>query len=195
MTPLGAGLVALAYLLGSIPFGYLVVWRVLGKDVRTLGSGNIGATNVARIAGKKWGVLVLVLDAAKGFLPTLLSRLAAPEAAWLHVFTGGASILGHIFPVYLKLRGGKGVATALGVYLVLLPVAGLAGALVFAVCFAAVRVVSVGSILGAMTSCAVAFATLGVGAYSLLSAAAAAMIVWRHRGNILRLAQGREKPL
>jgi glycerol-3-phosphate acyltransferase PlsY len=195
VTPLGAGLVTLAYLLGGIPFGYLVVWRVLGKDVRTLGSGNIGATNVARIAGKKWGVLVLVLDAAKGFLPTLVSRLAAPEAAWLHVFTGGAAILGHIFPVYLKLRGGKGVATALGVYLVLLPVAGLAGALVFAVCYAAARVVSVGSLLGAMTSCAVAFATLGVGAYSLLSAGAAAMIVWRHRGNLVRLAQGREKPL
>ena len=192
---MGTALIVLAYLLGGVPFGYLVVRRVKGIDVRELGSGNIGATNVARTVGKKLGAAVLVLDALKGLLPTLAARLLVPDVPWLHVAVGGAAIVGHIFPVWLRLKGGKGVATALGVYVVLLPVPALAGFIVFAGCYAAFRLVSLGSLLGAITTAIVAFALLGPGAYSALAAGAAVLIVWRHRANVMRLVRRQEKRL
>src|SRR5438270_6996272 len=118
--PAMLGLTFLAsYLIGAVPFGYLIArWR--GVDIFAQGSGNIGATNVGRVLGKKFGVLVFVLDFAKGALPVFAARfIASPSPAWLEVLTGLAAFLGHLFPLYLGLRGGKGVATGTGVVVVL----------------------------------------------------------------------------
>src|ERR1051325_7317564 len=129
-----------AYLIGAIPFGYLVArWR--GVDIFQHGSGNIGATNVGRVLGRKFGVLVLLLDFAKGALPVLAARMIAsrwPDAlvwreGWLEVLTGLAAFLGHLFPLYLGMRGGKGVATGTGVAFVLVPGPALAALAVWIV--------------------------------------------------------------
>ena len=125
---IAAGLVLLGYLSGSIPFGLLVVRAARGVDVRGQGSGNIGATNVARVAGKGLGVRVLVLDALKGALPVLLARAVEPTPL-VPALVGAAAFAGHVAPPWLGFRGGKGVATALGVLAVLAPRAALAGAL------------------------------------------------------------------
>src|SRR5688500_11562142 len=117
-----------SYLAGSIPFG-LVVARARGVDIRAVGSKNIGATNVARALGKKLGALVLFLDALKGLLPTLVARHALHLDDNLVALVGLAAILGHVFPVWLRFRGGKGVATALGVFAALTPVAAAASVL------------------------------------------------------------------
>jgi glycerol-3-phosphate acyltransferase PlsY len=121
------GCTLLAFLIGGIPFGYLLGRVILKDDIRNHGSGNIGATNVARVIGWKWGSVVLILDAIKGIVPTLIGQQVAyrhlPNSMWLGmtVSCGIAAIVGHMYPVYLRLRGGKGVATALGVVLVLAP--------------------------------------------------------------------------
>ncbi len=188
-------LLAAAYLVGSSPFGVLVASRFAGLDVRQLGSGNIGATNVARVAGKKLGAAVLLLDALKGLVPTLAARLLLPDRPWLHVAVGAAALLGHVYPLYLRLKGGKGVATALGVFLVLLPIPVAAGLAVFAALFAARRIVSAASMAAACTVAAVAFARDGAGPYSYLAVFAAAMILWRHRSNIRRIVRREEKKL
>lgn len=192
--------VLVAYLIGSAPFGYLV-GRMRGVDVRQAGSGNIGATNVGRLLGKKWGVLVLLLDGLKGALPTwLLPALVSGSPQHAAVLTGVSAILGHMFPVWLKFRGGKGVATALGVAAVLAPLATGIAAGVFVLLFAAFRIVSLGSI-GAALAFAVTQMVLmwpepfaaerwSVAAFSL---AIPALIVLRHRDNIRRLWRGEEK--
>ncbi|MCI0574380.1 MAG: glycerol-3-phosphate acyltransferase, partial [Myxococcaceae bacterium] len=128
MAPL---LLVAGYLCGSVPFGVLVARWLRGVDVRQRGSGNIGATNVARVAGKRLGLVVLLLDALKGAAPVVLARALLPGEAALQAAAGLAAVLGHVFPVWLRLRGGKGVATALGVAAVLVPWAALAGAGVY----------------------------------------------------------------
>lgn len=192
---IATALLVVAYLIGSIPFGVIVASRFAGLDVRKLGSGNIGATNVARVAGKKLGAVVLLLDALKGFAPTLAARLLVPDEPWLHVAVGAAALLGHLYPIYLRLKGGKGVATALGVFLVLIPVPVAAGLAVFAALFAARRIVSAASMAAACTVSAVAFAHHGLGPYSYLALFAAVMILWRHRSNIRRIVRREEKRL
>lgn len=175
-----------SYLCGSIPFGLLVVRAAAGKDVRSVGSGNIGATNVARAAGRKWAVATLVLDALKGFLPVLLARRAVGAPAWLAAACAMAAVLGHCFPVWLRFRGGKGVATGLGVSLALAPIAAAAGALLWLVLYKLLRISSVGSLAGVAASLAVAaFTAPREAVYGL--AAVAAIIVVRHTGNIKRL--------
>lgn len=191
----GLALLGAAYLVGSIPFGVIIASRFAGLDVRKLGSGNIGATNVARVAGRKLGLLVLLLDALKGFAPTLAARLLVPDLPWLHVGVGAAALLGHIYPIYLRLSGGKGVATAFGVFLVLLPVPVAAGLAVFAALFATRRIVSAASMAAACTVSAVAVARYGLGPYSYLALFATAMILWRHRSNIRRIVRREEKQL
>jgi glycerol-3-phosphate acyltransferase PlsY len=190
----GALLVVLGYLSGSIPFG-VVLTRLKGVDVRAQGSGNIGATNVARVAGKRLGVAVLLLDAAKGALPVLAARQLAPQAVLLHAGVGLAAFLGHVFPVWLKLRGGKGVATALGVLLVLLPWAALAGFCTYAVIFVARRVSSIGSLFGALVALGTSFAMGAPLVYSGLAALLFGLIVFTHRSNIRRLLRNAEKSL
>jgi glycerol-3-phosphate acyltransferase PlsY len=187
-------LVALGYLCGSVPFGVLLT-RMKGLDVRAQGSGNIGATNVARVAGKKLGVVVLVLDASKGAIPVLVARWLAPQTPMLHAEVGLAAFLGHVFPLWLKLRGGKGVATALGVLVVLLPWSALAGALTYGLLFALFRVSSVGSLFGGLAAVATAFAVRAPIDYAFFCALIFVLILFTHRANIRRLIHRAEKSL
>ncbi len=186
-------LVLAGYLCGSVPFGVLLTRLRKGVDVRGSGSGNIGATNVARVAGKKLGAVVLLLDAAKGALPVLLSMHLLPDAPRAHAVVGLAAFLGHVFPVWLKLRGGKGVATALGVLGVLVPWAALSGAAVWIACLLILRISSLGSLLGGLVAVGVAFFTARQDAYALLTAGLFGMMLFTHRGNIQRLLRKSER--
>jgi acyl phosphate:glycerol-3-phosphate acyltransferase len=190
---ISAGLLLLGYLSGSIPFGLILVRLTRGVDVRERGSGNIGATNVARVAGKGLGVFVLVLDALKGALPVLLAQRVAgsPELA---AGVGLAAFVGHVAPPWLGFRGGKGVATALGVLAVLAPRAALAGALTYAVVLAILRISSVGSLLAGTAAVAVAWLVPGTPALAAaLTTVLFGAMLWTHRGNIGRLL-GRGEP-
>ncbi len=185
---LGAG-----YLAGSIPFGLILALLVGKKDVRQAGSGNIGATNVARVVGKKLGVVTLLLDAAKGAIPVVIAGAvvfanAAPaERLFAEGAVGLCALLGHCFPIWLKLRGGKGVATGLGVLLAHRPEIAAVGLVVFAVTFAVFRLVSLGS-LAAAVGVIVALAILGPHDASLVPLAlCVVVIVARHHGNLRRL--------
>jgi glycerol-3-phosphate acyltransferase PlsY len=193
----------IAYLVGSLPFGFLIARYVAGVDIRKSGSGNIGATNVARVLGKKLGIAVLVLDCLKGALPTLiLPPVLTDSAAFrlhLAVLSGTAAILGHMFPCWLKFRGGKGVATALGVALALAPLSTAAAFVMFVLCVALTRIVSLGSILAACTFCGVELWQLkpnpfGDETWSLatFSTLVPLLIILRHRSNLARLLRGTE---
>jgi|KBSMisStaDraftv2_1062788.scaffolds.fasta_scaffold03313_8 glycerol-3-phosphate acyltransferase PlsY len=184
---IAAGLVLLGYLSGSIPFGLLLVRASRGVDVRAQGSGNIGATNVARVAGKGLGAVVLVLDALKGALPVLLAAAVEGNGA-VPALVGVAAFAGHVAPPWLGFRGGKGVATALGVLAVLAPRAALAGAVTWAVVLAVLRISSVGSLLAGIVAVTVAWLVPGTpaSAAELTSVLFLAML-WTHRGNIGRL--------
>ncbi len=190
---LPALLVLGGYLSGSIPFGVLVTRLGRGVDVRAGGSGNIGATNVARVAGKRLGALVLVLDALKGAVPVIAAMAVMPASARVHAAVGLAAFLGHVFPVWLKLHGGKGVATALGVLLVLVHWAALAGAAVWVACILILRISSVGSLAGGIVAVGVAFYTAREDAYALLTAGLFGMMLFTHRGNISRLLRRSER--
>lgn len=185
-------LVPLGYLAGTIPFGVLLTASFAGVDVRQQGSGNIGATNVARVAGKKLGALVLALDALKGALPVLLGESLAPQMEWLHVAIGSAAFLGHVFPVWLKFKGGKGVATALGVMLVLSPLSALIGFGTWLLVLAITRLSSVGSLLGATLAIISSFLLQRPTAYSLLGLGLLLAMLWTHRGNLKRLSKREE---
>jgi acyl phosphate:glycerol-3-phosphate acyltransferase len=183
---------AVGYFAGSIPFGVLVTrWRT-GKDVRAHGSGNIGATNVARVAGKALGALVLVLDAAKAAVPVLLSQHFVPGDYWLHVATGAAAFVGHVFPVWLKFQGGKGVASAAGALAVLLPWSAVAGFAVWVSVLLILRISSVGSLLGALVAVGLAFFQPVPRPYAWLSVGLTLAMIFTHRGNIQRLLKGGE---
>ncbi len=186
-------LVLLGYLAGSIPFGVLLTRWLRGVDVRQQGSGNIGATNVTRVAGKKLGAVVLLLDALKGALPVALALQLLPGQPVLHVLVGLAAVLGHVYPVWLKLRGGKGVATALGVLLVLSPLAALAGALAYAAVFAVWRVSSLGSLTAGATVVGTSALSDRPQEYAGLSAVLFGLMLWTHRSNIGRLLRHTER--
>jgi glycerol-3-phosphate acyltransferase PlsY len=194
---LGVLLVAAGYLAGSIPFGFLLARLVLGVDVRTVGSGNIGGTNVARAGGKALGVTVIVLDAAKAVIPILVARRLLGDAPYAEVWVvlvALAAFVGHLFPVWLGFKGGKGVATGLGIFAVLAPWAAVAGIVAYALVYAATRISSLGSLLGT-TACTAATFVLH-GARSPVSWAGLGLfglIVLRHRENIRRLLSGEEK--
>jgi acyl phosphate:glycerol-3-phosphate acyltransferase len=192
------------YLVGSLPFGLLVARLTSCVDIRKQGSGNIGATNVARVLGAKYGAMVLVLDCLKGAIPTavLPILLLPPDASGrrhLAVLTGVAAILGHMFSFWIGFRGGKGVATALGVALVLSPWATAAAFVAFVITFALSRFVSLSSMLAACVFCGTEMWLLCPAPFSeatwsmaLFSTAVPLLIVIRHRSNISRLAQGTE---
>ena len=183
-------LIISAYLLGSVPTGYLL-GSLTGIDVRKAGSGNVGATNVARVLGKGRGVLTLIADTAKGWLPVfaaLAIGLSLPSA----VLAGTAAFLGHLYPIFLRFEGGKGVATALGVLLCLAPTATFILLGIFVATVATSRFVSLSSITAAV---AAPFALWIAGHPPVVVAAGgfmAAMITWRHRGNLQRLLAGNE---
>lgn len=198
--------VLVAWLIGGIPFSLLIARFVGGFDLRTRGSGNVGATNVARTMGPRWGIVALLLDAAKGGVPTgllpLLFGIPPDSLVEARVLTGVAAILGHMFPVWLGFRGGKGVATALGVVVVLAPLAMGCAFLTFAIVFALSRIVSLSSMAGAVVFTISQFAFYGKDllnrenlALGLFSLAVPLLIIIRHWPNIVRLWKGEEKPL
>lgn len=197
---LGVLLCLAAYLLGSVPFGVLVARLSAGVDPRTVGSGNIGASNVTRSAGKKAGAVTLLLDAAKAALPMLIAealllRLGASPAAaegW-KVAAGLAAFGGHLWPVWLRFHGGKGVATGLGVFAVLAPMAALLALGAFAIGYGATRIAAVGSLTGVAVCAAGTFLIRGAASpVSWAGLAVAGLVLWRHRGNIQRMLQGQE---
>ena len=183
-------LVVVGYLCGSVPWGVLLARRA-GVDVRRTGSGNIGAANVARSAGIGLGLATLAADAAKGAFPVLLARWATGSPA-VEAGTGLAAFAGHVFPVTLGFAGGKGVATALGVLVVLAPLAVAVGVAVFGLVLGVGRYVSLASVAGALAA-PVAVAGLGGPRPAVLAASAmTAVIVARHRTNFVRLREGTE---
>ena len=187
---------AIAYLLGAIPTGYILVRLTSGQDVRSLGSGNIGATNVLRTAGKKLGIVTLLLDIVKGALAVfiadrlLLGSLPGMTAAALAVMAG------HAFPVFLKFQGGKAVASFIGAFLYLTPTPLLSTLVVFFITVAVSRYVSLGSIVAAGLFPFAVWLILHPPSYLVLAAAlAGGFIVWRHRTNIARIRAGSENVL
>lgn len=187
-------ILAIAYLLGSIPFGYLLVLIFRKQDIRTTGSGNIGATNVARSGAKGLGILTLVLDAAKGYLAVALAIHFGGRLSTLAVAAAVAAVFGHIFPVWLGFKGGKGIATALGVFLALVPVVAFASLPIFLVVVIATRYVSLASIVAAATIPFLALwlvhdhtpaLLIGLSLISLTT-------IVKHHANISRLLSGTE---
>jgi glycerol-3-phosphate acyltransferase PlsY len=197
-----------AYLLGSIPFGYLLVRIFRGEDIRRSGSGNIGATNVVRSGAKGLGIATLVLDALKGALAVCLAALVAgskynlcgdffqhPCAPALRLMSLAAicAVLGHVFPVWLRFKGGKGVATALGAFCVLFPKVILVSLVIFILVVAITRYVSLGSILGAIAFPVAAYFMQNADWLSLfLASGVSLIIVLKHHQNISRLLAGTE---
>lgn len=206
---LPSALVALTYLIGSIPFSFLVVKLLAGKDVRELGSGNVGATNAARAGGKLAGVLALLLDIAKGWAVIAFARWMVMRPEWPFdvgvlpwqsremwiALAGFIAVMAHMFPVWLRFHGGKGVATAAGVFLGLDPIVLLGGILVFAIVLLASRFVSLASILTA-AAIPLLFRFLANDApfwHIVMSIAIAIAVIAKHHSNIARLAQKRER--
>src|ERR1700704_4878212 len=185
-------ILVLAYFIGSVPFALLLARRWGADDLRRVGSGNIGAANALRASGVRAGVLVAVLDIAKGAASVALAmRLSGdprvPAAA------GVAAIVGHIYPVWLRFRGGKGVATACGVFSVLTPMAVPPALLIFLATAWATRYVSLGSILATIALPPIAYATGHTEASLAAAGAASVLILFRHRGNLARLRSGTER--
>jgi len=188
-----AAVVAAAYLIGSIPFA-LILSRRWGADLRRVGSGNLGAANVMRASGVSAGVLVAALDMAKGAVSVWIAARVS-DGAELPAAAGLAAILGHIYPIWLRFRGGKGVATACGVFSMLTPPAVPPALALFAVTVWFTKYISLGSVLASMALPALAYA-LGSPAPAVIAAgAAAAIIVFRHRSNVLRVWLGTERRL
>lgn len=188
-----------AYLCGSLPFG-LWVARAKGVDIRTVGSGNIGATNVLRCVGKPWGILVFVLDFLKGLIPPLVvDGIAAEPTGAEHLplvlAAGGLAIVGHTASVFLGFKGGKGVATSAGVLAGVAPLALLPAAGVWFALFAFTRIVSLASIAAAATvgGCAWIFYRRAPVYLPVLLTALALLVIWKHRANIGRLLRGEEQ--
>jgi acyl phosphate:glycerol-3-phosphate acyltransferase len=199
-----------AYLVGGVPFGYLVArWR--GVDILRQGSGNIGATNVGRILGRRFGILVFCLDFAKGALPVLAALWLAPHVELglsaaraqqvLGVVAGLAAFLGHLFPVYLRFRGGKGVATGAGVVAVLMPLPTLGALVTWIVVVCALQYVSLASLTAAVALCGLRLALTPApwakenAIVTVFCLVAAALVFLRHRANLVRLCQGNENRL
>jgi glycerol-3-phosphate acyltransferase PlsY len=190
-----------AYLLGSIPFAVVITYLIKRVDVRNYGSGNAGATNVYRVAGPVAAILTLLFDAGKGAAAVLIARFLFPEVEWLQLLSGLAALLGHIFPIYISFKGGKGVATLLGVFLVLLPLETLICAAIFGIVFAITRIVALGSIIaGVSLSLIVVIEQLAIGiniSPAILSACllVSLVVLFTHRTNIKRLVKGEERRL
>ncbi|SEG06014.1 acyl-phosphate glycerol-3-phosphate acyltransferase [Bryocella elongata] len=195
---LWTSILVVSYLLGSIPFGFVLVWMLKHEDVRQTGSGNIGATNVARSGGKGLGLLTLLLDTLKGVAAVLLALHFAPRLngvpSNLAVAAAVAAVVGHIFTVWLGFKGGKGIATALGVFLALLPMMALACLAVFIVVFALTRYVSLASILAALSVPLFTWLLVPTRAPVLLAGVSfiSLLSIVKHHANIRRLLSGTE---
>ena len=186
--------IVIAYLIGSVPFALILARRWSAVDLRRIGSGNLGAANVLRASGVWAGILVAVLDIAKGTASVLVAARLSPNAA-ATAAAGLAAIIGHIYPVWLRFRGGKGAATACGVFSVLTPLAVPPALAVFVLTVWATKYVSLGSVLASVVLPPIAYAT-GSGTPAIVAASAAAtLIVFRHRSNLMRLRAGTERRL
>jgi glycerol-3-phosphate acyltransferase PlsY len=184
----------LGYLIGSVPFALLLARHIGTADLRQIGSGNLGAANVLRTSGVRAGILVAALDIAKGAASVLLAIRLSPDAV-APAAAGLAAIIGHVYPVWLRFRGGKGVATACGVFLVLAPFALIPAVMLFVLTVWATRYVSLGSVLASLALPAVAYATGSPGPTVIAACAAAALILFRHQSNLMRLFAGTERRL
>lgn len=194
MTPARLGLVLASYALGSIPTGY---WLGLckGVDVRQHGSGNLGATNVFRVLGAGPGLFTFSVDCLKGVIPVLVSKWLFPHDLVIAASAGVAAILGHSTSVFVRFRGGKGMATATGVFAALLPAPALAAVAVFIAVTGITHYVSLGSLLGSLTLVAGAFLLSVPRPLAWTTVMVAAFAFWTHRGNIQRLLHGTENRL
>lgn len=182
------------YAIGALPLGYLAGRRWGGVDLRRVGSGNVGATNMYRTSGLRLGLVVMALDVAKGALAVVVATRAA-FGETDPVVAGVAAIVGHVYPLWLRGQGGRGVATACGVFSQLAPMATLAAALMFVATVWLTKMVSAGSVAATVTLPSVAWATGLATAVVWASAGAAALILWRHRGNLARMLRGHERRL
>jgi glycerol-3-phosphate acyltransferase PlsY len=190
--PAGVFIALFGYLLGSIPTGVLLTKFFSKVDPRKVGSKNIGAANIFRTAGKKLGILTLVGDILKGMIPIVIAILFNVSDLWIAI-AGLTSFLGHIFPIFLGFKGGKGVATALGVYLIISTTAVLIEVLLFVGIIWKWRYISLGSMCCATTiPILIAFFRSDSQAYFIVSVIIAALIIYRHQSNISRLLQGTE---
>jgi glycerol-3-phosphate acyltransferase PlsY len=186
----------IAYVLGAIPFGYILVRAATGSDVRNSGSGNIGATNVLRTSGRGAGIATLLLDIGKGYAAVwMAARLAGESPLWTSA-AAVAVMVGHIYPIFLKFKGGKAVASCVGAFLCLTPLALTATMVVFLVTVAASRYVSLGSVLAAgllpLAVWLISHPPLPVTAAAVV---AGGLVIWRHRSNLERLGAGQEHRL
>jgi glycerol-3-phosphate acyltransferase PlsY len=184
-------LILLAYLVGSIPFGLILSKLFAKTDIRKVGSGNIGATNVMRVLGKKLGVLTLMFDILKGAIFVILAEVVTHSEIWASL-AGLAAFLGHLYPIYLKFRGGKGVATSVGIFLFLAPYALLVDIVIFLLVVYQTRYVSLGSIIAAALLPVILLVFSYSYVYVILAVIMGGFIILRHRDNIQRLKQGRE---
>lgn len=190
------GAALLGYVVGSLPLGFLIARGRAGVDLRRVGSGNVGATNVYRSVGRWLAVFVLLVDIAKGAGSALLARAVfSPAQEHADVLAGFAAVVGHIYPVWLRFVGGKGVAVAFGVFSVLAPLSAAAAAGVFVVATWITRYVSLGSILATVTLPVLEWSRGAPQAVIMAAAGAAGLILFRHRGNVARLARGTERRL
>jgi glycerol-3-phosphate acyltransferase PlsY len=183
----------IAYLLGGVPFGFLFVRFALGKDIRTMGSGNIGATNVHRSAGSKAGVIVLLLDILKGFLAVLIAGLTTHNDALALALAAAAVMVGHSFPIFLRFKGGKAVACFVGAFLYIAPLALFAVLLLFILIVSVSKYISLASVLCALLFPIVLWFVSHPAAPIVISSVFAALLIaYRHKANIQRLLAGNE---
>jgi glycerol-3-phosphate acyltransferase PlsY len=193
---------ALSYLAGSIPTAYIVGYLVKGVDIRTVGSGNVGASNAMRLLGKAWGVGILLFDALKGLIPVLLVQhtffAADPAVERYAMISALSAMVGHVFPVWLGFRGGKGVATGLGVMTALIPVAVAVTLPVFVIVVAVSRYISLGSIVAALLLPVAFFIDHDLARNPELFAfvcIACIFVIYKHKSNIKRIVAGEENRL
>ena len=185
------GWILIGYAMGSVPFAFLVARRA-GIDVRVAGSGNVGAANVLRTTGTPLGVAVMTLDIAKGAAAVFLTYLGAGTVASMAA-AGAAAIVGHIYPVWLRFHGGKGVAVAAGAFAVLAPVAAATALIAFLATVWATRIVSLGSVVATVTLPSAAWLAGSPRAVVIAAAGGAALILFRHRANLRRIVHGTER--
>ncbi len=186
-------LILFSYLLGSVPTGYLIAKRVMHIDIREHGSGNPGAANVYRTVGKWPGITTFIIDAFKGFVPVCLARYYCPEYYWVAIVCGVIAILGHMWTIYLKFRGGKGVATSAGVFAALLPIPTAIAFLSFVICVALWGRISIGSICACVV---LPLCSYFIGNHpmsvNLMVTAIGALVIYKHVPNIKRLLAQKE---
>lgn len=184
-------LIIVSYFLGAIPFAYIIVKLVKKIDIRTVGSGNAGATNAARVLGFKGFLVVFLLDALKGFIPVIVSLSLFGQSA-ITLAVAATVILGHTYTVFLGFKGGKGVATGAGVFLALAPIEIGIGLIVFGIVFLATKMVSAGSVLAALSLLISVIFISDWFALKILTAVIVFFVIFKHRSNIVRIIHGQE---